>query len=93
MGDQIFAKDKELQLKQEREYIAECIEKDQAAAKQDLKKKINIKRKHQEMCNFLDGQVLERRQRTKQEADGNQMYMEEWNAKMDHAYKLSTEKE
>ena len=28
MGDQIFTKDKDMQLRQEKEYIAECIQKD-----------------------------------------------------------------
>ena len=31
MGDQIFIKDKELQLKQEKEYIADCIQRDNDA--------------------------------------------------------------
>ena len=46
MGDNIVHKDKELQLKQEREYIAECIKKDEAATKQDQKKRFNMKMKH-----------------------------------------------
>lgn len=28
MGDQIFQKDKDMQIRQEKEYIAECIQKD-----------------------------------------------------------------
>jgi hypothetical protein len=28
MGDQVFSKDKDMQLRQEKEYIAECKEKD-----------------------------------------------------------------
>ena len=39
-GDQIVHKDKDMQRKQEREYIQQCIEKDEEAAMQDQRKKI-----------------------------------------------------
>lgn len=46
MGDQIYTKDKTMQLQQEKEYIAECIQKDAHAQKQDQNKRISNKRKH-----------------------------------------------
>jgi len=40
MGDVNHNKDKDLERKQEREYIKQCIEKDEQAALQDLNKKL-----------------------------------------------------
>ena len=45
------------------------------------------------MMSYLDNQMSEKRHRYDAELQGNRMYMDEWNAKMDAAGKLASEKE
>ena len=54
-------KDKELQRKAERDYINECIAKDELAKKQDLENRQNKKKREQERQNQLQAQVNEKK--------------------------------
>jgi hypothetical protein len=44
------------------------------------------------MLMFLDNQMSEKRNRYDAELEGNKLYMNEWNAKMDHAGQMATDK-
>lgn len=46
MGDVIKDNGEELRLKQEKEYIKQCIEKDEQAQLADIDKKMKVKAKH-----------------------------------------------
>lgn len=78
MGDVIVHRDKELQRQQEREYIQQCIEKDNQAHLQDMDKKRAYRQKQQEVCRFLDNQVYEKKQMKKNYDDTNTKFMEAW---------------
>jgi hypothetical protein len=45
------------------------------------------------MLQFLDNQMSDKRQRHDAELEGNKLYMNEWNAKMDHAGREATDKD
>lgn len=77
MGDVVIGnKDQQLQKKAEREYINECIAKDEAAKKQDIQNKLLKKKKNKEILGFLDGQVNEKGKRKQQELDVQKAYIQ-----------------
>lgn len=53
MGDVIRHNDKEMMLKQEKEYIQQCIEKDEQAHLQDINRKNKDRLKHQQLNDQL----------------------------------------
>lgn len=78
MGEVIRDNDKELQLKQEREYIQQCIEKDEQAHLQDINNKNKKRLQHQELNQVLAGQMNEKRMRQENDARANKSYMNRW---------------
>ena len=75
MGEVIRDNDKELQLKQEREYIQQCIEKDEQAHLQDINNKNKKRLQHQELNQVLAGQMNEKRMRQENDARANKSYI------------------
>jgi len=54
MADAVKDNGKALQLKQEKEYIKQCIEKDEQARLQDISNKHKARAKHQELNEILN---------------------------------------
>ena len=61
MGDVVRDNGRELQLKQEKEYIQQCLEKDEKARLQDIDKKNRDRQKHERLNQVLATQIRERR--------------------------------
>ena len=60
MGETVnYGAEKQMQMRQDQEYIKSCIQKDQDDHKKIQLEKLNAKRKHLEMLRHLDGQVKE----------------------------------
>ena len=71
-------KDKEMALKQDRDYIDACIAKDDQAQLGDINKKHMDKKKHQAVKNILDQQVREKQMRQDGENRANRSFMNRW---------------
>lgn len=54
MGDVEFKNDKELIRKAEKDYIQECLKRDEAARQQDLATKVQKRKKNLEMLHYLE---------------------------------------
>lgn len=78
MGDAVRDNGKELQLKQEREYIQQCIEKDEQAHLQDIDKRNKNRQKHQRLNEELAQQVKEKQLKQENDAKANVSYMNRW---------------
>ena len=78
MGEVVKDNGKELQLKQEKEYIQQCIEKDEQARLQDINKKNKNRAKHQQLNEVLNQQMREKRLKQEQDARANKSYMHRW---------------
>lgn len=83
MADVVDNRDKELQLKQEREYIAQCIEKDEKDNLNDLNKKMQMREQHRKIREVLDAQVRTKQQIKEGEDRANRSYMKKWNEQTD----------
>lgn len=57
MGDVVVVKDKELARKAERDYIEQCLLKDEQSRRQDLQDKQMKRQKNIEVRHFLEAQV------------------------------------
>ena len=71
MGEVIRDNDKEMQLKQEKAYIQQCIEKDEQAHLQDIDKKNKDRLKHQQLNEELTQQVREKQMKRQNDARAN----------------------
>ena len=60
MAEVVNNKDKEMQMKQDREYIEACIAKDDQAQLQDIEKKRAVRQKHESVKTILAQQVREK---------------------------------
>lgn len=78
MADVVNNKDKEMQLRQDREYIEACIAKDDQAALQDINKKAQGKKKHEQVKQILDQQVREKQLQKDNEIRSNKSFMHRW---------------
>ena len=78
MGDIVKDNGKELQKKQEREYIQQCIEKDDHAHLQDIDRKNKDRLKHQQLSQALQEQVSAKRMKLDVDARANRSYMHRW---------------
>ena len=78
MGDGIRDNGEEMRLKQEKEYIKQCIERDEQAQLHDINKKHQKKAKHYELNQALAQQVNEKRMREENDARANKSYMHRW---------------
>lgn len=78
MGEVIRDNGEEMRLKQEKEYIKQCIEKDEQAQLHDINKKHQIKAKHIELTQALAQQVNEKRLREENDQRANKSYMHRW---------------
>ena len=78
MGEVIRDNEKEMQLKQEREYIQQCIEKDEQAHLQDINNKHKKRAQHQQLNQVLAGQMREKQMREENDARANKSYMNRW---------------
>ena len=65
-------------MKQEKEYIQQCLEKDEKARLQDISKKNKARAKHQQLNEILTNQVREKRMREENDARANKSYMNRW---------------
>jgi len=54
MGDNVVKNEKELIKKAERDYIQECLQKDEAARQQDQQAKVQKRKKNLEMLHYLE---------------------------------------
>jgi len=93
MVDVIKDDGKELQLKQEREYIQQCIEKDEQAHLQDIHKKHLNRVKHQMLNETLAAQVREKELRAQNDAKANKSYMNRWIERTEADSKARNQKE
>jgi len=93
MVDVIKDDGKELQLKQEREYIQQCIEKDEQAHLQDIHKKHQSRVKHQMLNETLAAQVREKELRAENDAKANKSYMNRWIERSEADSKARNQKE
>lgn len=78
MGEVIRDNGEEMRLKQEKEYIKQCIEKDERQQLADINKKNKIKAKHIELTQALAQQVNEKRLREENDQRANKSYMNRW---------------
>ena len=78
MADVVDNRDKEMQLKQEREYIAQCIEKDEKDNLNDLNRKMQMREQHRKIREVLDAQVRNKKQVKEGEDRANRSYMKKW---------------
>ena len=78
MAEVVVNKDKEMQAKQDRDYIAACIAKDEASALQDIDKKRSMRKKNQSIKDVLAQQVREKEMRKAQEKQANSAFMNQW---------------
>ena len=83
MADVVTHKDKDLQKKQEREYIQQCIEKDEQAHLQDINKKMQNRNRAKEMNEVLNAQMREKKLKAESENRANVSYMNKWMESMD----------
>lgn len=63
MGDNVVKNEKELIKKAERDYIQECLQKDETARQQDQQAKVQKRKKNLEMLHYLESQVSEKKKR------------------------------
>ena len=75
MADVVRDNGKELQLKQEKEYIQQCIDKDEKAKLADINNKHKARAKHHALNEVLAHQVREKRAREEEQARANKSYM------------------
>lgn len=61
MGDVVVVKDKELARKAERDYIEQCLLKDEQSRRQDLQDKQMKRQKNIEVRHFLEAQVQDKK--------------------------------
>ena len=83
MADVVVNRDKELQKKQEREYIKQCVEKDEQAHLQDINKKMRDRNRAKEINEALNAQMNEKKLREEGENRANVSYMNKWMQSMD----------
>lgn len=78
MADVVVNKDKEMQKKQEREYIQQCIEKDEQAHLQDINKKQQDRQRAKALNDVLTAQMNEKKLRNDGEHRADMSYMNRW---------------
>ncbi len=93
MGEVVRDNGKELQMKQEKEYIQQCLEKDERARLQDINTKNKARAKHQQLNDVLANQVREKRMREENDARANKSYMNRWIERADEDNKNRQTKE
>lgn len=94
MADVVTHKDKDLQKKQERDYIQQCIEKDEQAHLQDINKKMIVRNRAKEMNEVLNAQMREKKLKAEGENRANVSYMHKWmeSLEVDDAKRKGVEK-
>lgn len=80
-----------LERKQEKEYIQQCIHKDELASQQDILKKQQQKRQHLQLKSFLDQQVNIKKQQMYEEKVQNHDFMASWVKKANAEILISDE--
>lgn len=83
MADVVTHKDKELERKQEREYIQQCIEKDEQAHLQDLNKKNQARNRAKQLNDVLTQQMNEKRMVREADQKANASFMHRMLENMD----------
>ena len=83
MADVVTNKDKELERKQERDYIQQCIDKDEAAHLQDLDKKQRDRNRAKQLNEVLSQQMKEKQMVREGEQKANASFMHRWVETMD----------
>lgn len=83
MGDAVVHRDKEMQKKQEREYIKQCIEKDEQAHLQDINKKMRDRNRAKDINEALTAQMREKKLKQEGENRANVSHMNKWMETMD----------
>ena len=78
MAEVVNNKDKEMQMKQDREYIEACIAKDDQAQLQDIEKKRAVRQKHESVKTILAQQVREKQLKKEAEDSSNKAFMNQW---------------
>ena len=78
MGDVVRDNSKEEDLKAEKAYIEQCLEKDEQARLQDINKKNRLRAEHLKLNEALGSQIREKRLREENEARANKSYMNRW---------------
>jgi hypothetical protein len=75
MGDQVQTNEKELIKKAEKDYIENCIQKDEQAKQQDILAKVQKRQKNLEMLHYLESQVSEKKSRLTKETESNRQFV------------------
>lgn len=68
-------KEKEQIKKAEKDYIDQCLQKDEEARKQDVQSKLEKRLKNLEVRNYLESQVNEKRNKRQIDLDQNKVYI------------------
>lgn len=87
MAEVVNNRDKEMERKQERDYIAQSIEKDEQAHVLDLNKKLKARQNAQKMNQVLTQQMKEKQQARDNDIRANQSFMNRWVEQMNESDK------